>query len=225
MPRIVAISDTHERNLNTQWDIPDGDIFIHAGDLTARGSLDSLARMARQISRLPHRYKIMVGGNHDRSLALNDPEIVRKARESLYPHMIYLQDETVEIMGIRFYGFPWLPYHAGVVPEFRCFNLENTYEKIIEIPIDTDVLITHGPPSGILDLARDGDRIGDPALTSTVMYSIMPRVHIFGHCHEGYGRFPFIYNYNFPSQRIDFYNVSGCDADYKPANPATVIDL
>ena len=40
MMKIVAFSDTH--NLHRQTQIPEGDILIHAGDFTDRGTLDEV---------------------------------------------------------------------------------------------------------------------------------------------------------------------------------------
>ena len=40
MPRIVCLSDTHNRQ--GRFDVPDGDILVHAGDLTGRGTLSEV---------------------------------------------------------------------------------------------------------------------------------------------------------------------------------------
>tara|TARA_R110002073_G_scaffold128374_2_gene274096 strand:- start:242 stop:643 length:402 start_codon:yes stop_codon:yes gene_type:complete len=97
---------------------------------------------------------------------------------------IYLQDESVEIEGLKIYGSPWQPWFFN-----WAFNLrtpEELKEKWDKIPEDTDVLVTHGPPLGILDLTMDGLNVGCSELIKAVE-RIKPRAHIFGHIHEGYG--------------------------------------
>lgn len=49
-------------------------------------------------------------------------------------------------------------------------------------PDDVDILITHGPPRAHLDTLR----LGCLALLGEV-WRVRPRLHIFGHVHEGYG--------------------------------------
>jgi 3',5'-cyclic AMP phosphodiesterase CpdA len=63
MSRIVCISDTH--NFHEQIRIPDGDILIHAGDATNRGTVEEIVFFNQWFCRLPHRHKIFVAGNHD----------------------------------------------------------------------------------------------------------------------------------------------------------------
>ena len=53
------------------------------------------------------------------------------------------------------------------------------------IPEDTDVLVTHTPPYGILD--RDGSILfGSRELLDRVC-TIRPRLHLFGHIHKAHG--------------------------------------
>jgi hypothetical protein len=56
-----------------------------------------------------------------------------------------------------------------------------------KIPKSVDILVTHGPPSGILDQNARGQNIGCTQLLSTVIERVQPRLHVFGHCHEAYG--------------------------------------
>ncbi|KAF8376453.1 hypothetical protein PRIPAC_82882 [Pristionchus pacificus] len=64
---IVMISDTHcelkkmiELNM-----IPDGDVLVHAGDITSYGDAANLAKFNEELERLPHRHKIVIAGNHE----------------------------------------------------------------------------------------------------------------------------------------------------------------
>lgn len=83
------------------------------------------------------------------------------------------------------------------------------------IPRKTDVLITHGPPSGYGDRLVDGTSVGCDDLLKAVK-EIRPDVHIFGHIHEDYGQFH--------DNAIDFINASNCDFYFRPVNPPIVYD-
>jgi Icc-related predicted phosphoesterase len=54
------------------------------------------------------------------------------------------------------------------------------------IPANTDILITHGPPYGILDKNRVGFSAGCQSLKRAVK-RIHPKLHVFGHIHEAGG--------------------------------------
>jgi len=54
------------------------------------------------------------------------------------------------------------------------------------IPAGIDILLTHGPPLGQLDQNRLGRNCGCPHLAKAVA-RVKPRLHCFGHIHEGRG--------------------------------------
>ena len=89
-------------------------------------------------------------------------------------HLLY--NSGVEIEGVKFYGVPLF------VPDCADGRQEQ-YEA--DIPLDTDVLVTHRPPYGILDYA-DQTNYGSATLLRRV-YEIKPRLHLFGHIHQQYG--------------------------------------
>jgi Icc-related predicted phosphoesterase len=175
--KLIAISDTHGEHRSLE--IPDGDVLIHAGDLTRHGSLEDVQEFNDFLGTLPHPHKIVIAGNHDFCFE-ND----RKACQEILTNCIYLQDQEVIIDDIKFYGSPWQPWFYD-----WAFNLERGPEiraKWDRIPEDTDVLITHGPPYGIGDLTAQGESAGCQDLLELIE-KIKPPVHIFGHIHEGYG--------------------------------------
>ena len=178
--RIVAISDTHEQHNKIK--IPDGDVLIHAGDITWKGELAPLESFNRWLGRLPHKHKIVIAGNHDWAFQLI-PDTARK----IITDAIYLQDSSVTIEGLLFYGSPWQPAYNN-----WAFNLQRgkeLAEKWALIPDKTDVLITHGPPFGHGDLLRPVKgkiRVGCEDLLRRIK-AVRPRFHIFGHIHEVYG--------------------------------------
>lgn len=177
MPTIVCVSDTHGRH--DRLAVPDGDVLVHAGDLTLHGSLDDVTRFDDWLSSLPHRHKVVVCGNHDWCFQRTPAEARRRLRNA-----IYLEDEAAVVEGLRFYGSPWQPWFLD-----WAFNLPRGPElaaKWALIPGDTDVLITHGPPAGVLDLTKRGDRVGCADLLNRV-HEVRPKLHVFGHIHEAAG--------------------------------------
>jgi Icc-related predicted phosphoesterase len=177
MLRIVAMADTHGRH--EELEIPEGDVLIHAGDMTHRGTLGELVEVNRFLARLPHRYKLVVAGNHDGCFE-DEPGRAR----AVLTAATYLEDESVVIEGLRFHGSPWQPWFHG-----WAFNLPRgpkLARKWAGIPEDTDVLITHGPPLGFGDRSRDGARVGCEELLKRVRV-VRPRLHVFGHIHEDGG--------------------------------------
>src|SRR5437868_6191319 len=104
MPRIVCLSDTH--NCNEQITVPNGDILIHSGDATIRGTQSEVEDFLSWFSRLPHKHKIFVAGNHDWLYETQN----RFARNltALF-NIKYLQDSFTEIENLKIYGAPWQP--------------------------------------------------------------------------------------------------------------------
>ncbi len=157
MPRIVCLSDTH--NCNERIEVPDGDILIHAGDATTVGTHEQIRRFSDWFASLPHPHKVFVAGNHDWLFEKDNDS----ARSLLDPAIVYLQDSAIEIDGLKIYGSPWQPRFFD-----WAFNLnrgQEMAEKWAMIPDDIDILITHGPPNGILDLVpRKGwdENLKDP---------------------------------------------------------------
>ncbi len=162
--RIVAVADTHTFQGDLRQ-IPDGDVFLHAGDLCRGGRLDELRTVAAWLRTLPHRHKIVVAGNHDWCF-VREPQA---AIEVLGPGIVYLQDSEATIDGVRFWGSPWQPAFND-----WAFNLprgEALARKWALIPTGIDVLVTHGPPHGIGDWSGDSVRRGcEDLLRSRFIY-------------------------------------------------------
>ena len=194
--KVLSISDTHGNHhlLNKDWE--QYDIIIHAGD--AANSRDVGFNANEMLSfldwyeSLPTKYKIFVPGNHDTSV-----ERGNLIDWSKYPSVILLDHKPIEIEGINFFGSPYTPtFHDWA------YNIKRSKISIYwqDIPPNTDILITHGPPKGILDLTINQDKslelCGDKSLLNRVL-TINPLVHIFGHLHNckgiinaGIRRFP-----------------------------------
>lgn len=206
--KIVFISDTHD--LEPIQLIPEGDVLVHCGDIAGAQTPDVLIRFNEWMGTLPHPYKIVIAGNHD-FLFEQDNALAR----SLMTNITYLQDESVIIEDLKFYGSPWQPWFYD-----WAFNLqrgEALKEKWNLIPDDADILITHGPPYMILDQTIwDNNHAGCEELLTRVM-QIKPKVHAFGHIHEGYG--------TIKKEGITFVNSSICTVNYEPINKPIIVEL
>ncbi|MEQ1566809.1 MAG: metallophosphoesterase, partial [Myxococcota bacterium] len=100
--RIVCLSDVHSKQDRLQ--VPDGDLLLVAGDLTKRGTEDEIRRFDDWLARLPHPHKVVIAGNHD-FLFEHRPSEARR----LITAAVYLEDELVEVGGLRVWGSPWQP--------------------------------------------------------------------------------------------------------------------
>lgn len=199
--KIVAISDFH-----TNFDLvtPPGDVLVCAGDSTEDGSVKEIVALNQWLHKQPQRYKILIAGNHD--LTLQDP-----GGSDLITNAIVLCDTSVTIEGVKFHGSPWVPYING------CFAFEartpgDINRKWSMIPEDTDVLITHCGPSGILS-----SRWGDYNLKMRVK-EVKPKVHIFGHVHSQHGSMEEVH-------ATRFYNVAICNEKNEVAHEPTIIEI
>ncbi len=141
-------------------------------------------------------------------------------------------DEALEFPPLKVYGSPWQPEFFS-----WAFNLTRgpeLAEKWAMIPTDTDVLITHGPPHGILDKTSDKVNAGCEELSKLFNTGVIsPRIHIFGHIHEGYGQFAYspLYSKSNPAlgaTRVGgtvYCNASTCTLSYRPTNKPIVLFL
>lgn len=205
--RIVAVSDTH--TLHAGLRVPDGDVLIHAGDLTRRGELESVASLDAFLADLPHPHKVVIAGNHDFCFEDDAP----RAR-ALLEHAVYLEDDALRLDGLTLWGSPWQPWFFD-----WAFNLQRGPEiraKWELIPPDTDVLVTHGPPFGHGDRTVHGELVGCRDLLE-VVGAVRPRLHVFGHIHEGYGVTA--------DEHTTYLNASICDVRYRPVHAPLVHDL
>lgn len=206
--RVVAFSDTH--GYHRLHPVPPGDVLVHAGDLTKYGELDEIDDFDDFLASLPHRHKLVIAGNHDWCFQRQGAEARARLR-----HATYLEDEALVIEGWRFFGSPWQPAFND-----WAFNLargEPLREKWALIPAGTDVLVTHGPPLGHGDrVAYGGEHVGCEDLLRAVE-RLAPRLHVFGHIHEGAGVTR--------NAVTTFVNAACCDLFYEPTQPPIVFDL
>lgn len=171
--------------------VPDGDVLVHAGDITRRGEIAVVDDFAHWLKELPHKYKIFIAGNHDFSLEWENDQKVEILKMFDECGLVYLQDSGIEIEKVYFYGSPATPIHHSK----WAFNLPRDGKELAkkweDIPEQTNVLITHGPPYRILDKVPSGvfghAHAGCKILADRVWELPHLKAHIFGHIHEGYG--------------------------------------
>jgi Icc-related predicted phosphoesterase len=182
--KIYHVSDTHGYHylLNIPKDI---DMIIHSGD--ASNSRDmyknepEFREFLHWFKQLPIKYKIFVAGNHDTSVEKNLFDIKAQMKEM---DIIYLENSEVIIEGIKIWGSP----HTPTFGNWAFMKARNKIERVWkEIPDDTDIIVVHGPPKGIMDLSHKYDnsieRCGCGALLKRVL-QIKPKLFLSGHIHN-----------------------------------------
>ena len=208
--KLTFISDTHYQHNKLQ--LESGDVLLHCGDFTRRGGLDDVENFAKFIGAQDFKKKIIIAGNHDFSF---EDKRRQKAEKYLSDHgIIYLNDSGVEVEGFKFWGSPVQPeFFDWAFNRKRGQELRDHWELI---PEDTDILITHGPAYGILDLCADGRRVGCHDLLVTIE-KIKPKIHAFGHIHEDYGVVK--------KQGTIFINACNVDEHYRMKNSPIIIEI
>ncbi|KAI9700661.1 MAG: hypothetical protein M1836_002030 [Candelina mexicana] len=184
--RVVCISDTHNHTPN----IPDGDLLIHAGDLTNAGTVEEIQAQIDWLSSLPHQEKVVIAGNHDSYFDPLSRKPQDKEIKSVYwGNIHYLEHSSVTLTfpsnnnrRLHVYGAPQIPQCGGWEFAFQHSRHEDTWSRTI--PRETDILVTHTPPKYHLDLPVG---LGDVWLLKEI-WRVQPTLHVFGHVHAGHGR-------------------------------------
>lgn len=197
--KLVLIADTHEQHDKVV--VPPCDVLIHAGDLTGRGSPTRTDAALAWLDKQPAKHVIFIAGNHD-FFFQKYPAIACDLLQNR--RVIYLENAGIEIDGVKFWGSPY-------TPEFLdwafMYNRALGAQQWAQIPSDTNVLITHGPPYGILDTSvAGGPKLGCSDLGRAVQRLARLKLHVFGHIHGGHG--------HEASSVHEFYNASVVDEAY-----------
>jgi len=165
--KFVAISDTH--GCHRQLDLPQGDVLLHAGDVCDQGNKSHIDDFLVWISELDFKYKIFLRGNHDIDLDTRKSLLNIEIPEGI----VLLDNSGITIEGIDIWGvsFPlkWKDRHCKPIPN------------------NTQILMSHQPPYGILDLTPNSISRGDKKILEQVQL-VKPKVHLFGHIHASYGQ-------------------------------------
>jgi Icc-related predicted phosphoesterase len=205
--KILGLSDTH--NQHEYINPPTCDVLIHCGDANLNGP-NQAAQFIEWYSKQKSRYKIFVAGNHDSYCEYYSNNFKQLCAEN---DIFYLQDSGITIRGVNFWGSPHCPRFGNWSFMHHKVGIKKYWELI---PTDTNVLITHSPPHGILDEAPD-IKIRD-AFYNCGCKELIKRIeelpnlehHFFGHIHEnGYK------SYTTLISDITYHNCSVLNGQYK----------
>jgi len=199
---ILHISDTHNQHRQLH-NLPAADVIIHSGDISFAGTSDEVLDFIEWFDSLNYQFKIFIAGNHDYVLEGKAPERIQRF---LPKNCYYLYNSGVTINSVKFWGIPF----------FFSPDETNSDTKTNElIPDDTDILITHRPPYGILDQSNSS-RFGCSDLLQAAT-NIRPTYHLFGHIHDASG----IEKH----KQTTFANASVVDVNYRLLNDPILFEI
>ncbi|MBX9690701.1 MAG: metallophosphatase domain-containing protein [Candidatus Obscuribacterales bacterium] len=213
--KCVAVSDIHLRDIKT----PEADLLIVAGDISMKGRASELEWFESWLNAQPQKHKVWIAGNHEMGIE-EDPSLAEKL--ALRSKSIYLQDSGIELEGLSIWGSPITPYFFDWA--FNRHRGQDIRKHWLQIPEGTDILITHGPPLGYLDLTGKGEHVGCADLLDVIEnhLSYPPQVMVFGHIHSGYGQCEYK---RADGKIIKLINASSCDEKYTPTNKPIVFEI
>lgn len=195
--KITCLSDTH--NMHDQIQLEETDILIHCGDATGRGRIHEHESFLNWYGKQKSKVKLLVAGNHDFNLSeeYDSPDRAYISQLLTNNDIILLENSTYEYESINFYGSPYTPTFGRWAFMLSGQEMKDNWEKI---PLDTNILITHGPPYKILDSIIEWNErvqsyngffknhnVGCPDLLNKVSEMKQLKLHVFGHIHESSG--------------------------------------
>ena len=218
--RITVISDTHTKHNQITSSLPGGDLLIHTGDISSMGYQHEIQQFCKWFNSIDnYETKVFIAGNHDWGFQIEYDNIMQIVDS--YKTIDYLQDDLLMIGKenydemLKIWGSPWQP-------EFYnwAFNLPRQGEELKSkwdmIPMNTDILLTHGPAWGHLDtIAGQSVPLGCELLSERIKV-VKPKIHVCGHIHTGYG-------YKF-QDGTHFFNASVLDERYIFTHPPMTFD-
>lgn len=198
--RFVLISDTHSR---TNFQVPDGDVLVHAGDLSSWGKLSQLEATIEWLCSLKHPKKIVIAGNHDFCLDIDyisrswcGAELTEEdnhkaiklffSDDAIAAGIVYLQHESLDLelsngRTWKIFGSPCSPSYGSGAFQYEDHKAKELWKEIQD---STEILITHTPAFEILDRTRRGVLAGCEALSERLTELKDLRLFVFGHIHE-----------------------------------------
>ncbi|KAF2722246.1 Metallo-dependent phosphatase [Polychaeton citri CBS 116435] len=212
--RVLVLSDTHGESSIESTELPQADIAIHCGDLTDESKLSEFHASLRLLESLPAPLELVIAGNHDFTLDNNtyqqkateattrlgiEPELLRRELGALFDADnaraagIVLLDEGNHSFNLTngaqltVYASPLTPSASAdwgfqYIPAYG----DGEFDHAWDIREKTDIVITHSPPRGVLDHTDSRQKADSPSLLSAVA-KMKPKLHCFGHIHEGWG--------------------------------------
>lgn len=217
--KIVCISDVHGKQ--NKVTIPECDLLISAGDYSFRGETDMIAKFHSWLNKQPAKHIISVQGNHETGVE-KDFVLAKSLATSVCPKVHFIDEGLIEIEGYKIWCSAITPYFFNWAwNRYPGEDIQKHWNKIQEC----DILVTHGPPYGILDSVLERNFLvggtterhcGCPQLLNKIK-EIKPKLHIFGHIHPGHGYLV--------KDGTTFINASICNNEYKPVNKPIIITI
>lgn len=239
--KLVCISDTHNKHRALDGELPDGDLLIHAGDLTSLGrqheTEDAVNWLVKHSKRFTHGV-VFIAGNHDKCF---DPKYgetkyfeengdiqtyqqkpewliqILSDLKSSNTGVHYLENSSVIIEGVTIWGSPYSPWFHGDRWAFNKHRGKEIRDVWRSMPASTDIVVTHTPVQYKLDYVPTSNEYVGCYDLDIILGTVKPLLHVCGHIHEGYGK----------DQNIQttFINASICDEFYNPTNRPWVVEI
>lgn len=220
--RLILVSDMHGKIPS----VPEGDVLIIGGDITPHLHAEAAINWVNNVfvpwlDGVPCRDKVFICGNHDFVFRTDLNRLNLKK-----PNFYYLQDSSVTLGGRKIHGSPWSVSFGPWVFMASDQKLSLYWNQIEE---DTEILVVHGPPYGIMDAVPEfvnGDNETRwPGVTYAGSKTLLERIKqlknlklvVCGHIHEGYGVLS--------NDGTTFVNASMMDAAMVPRNKPIIFDL
>lgn len=216
MTRCIFISDTHGCHQEVidgktvDLQITDGDVLVHCGDFSARGTVLNIVSFNEWMGKQSHRRKICGPGNHDCAVQIN-PSLSK----GLLTNAELMIHEPFDINGIPCFFTPWQPFYKNWSYNEK---VDLTRKRLFDmIPDNVEILFSHCPPYGYLDKGFQAPHVGDKMLLERIRELKKLRYVVFGHIHNGRG--------SVQNNGITFINCSLLNDRYELKNKPVVIEL
>ena len=208
--RLMCFSDTHGHHLEIpKSQIFPSDILICGGDFTIFGNPEHVESFKQWIYGLPCNNKIIIAGNLDLTfdtkkldhfrnvINQKDPNIklpenlesVKKSFVESNGKYDYIEDQIIDVNGIRIYGAPFTAEFMDWAFQFEGDEGKNKWNKLTQLlnnKESVDIILTHGPPKGVCDQDHTGQNVGDEDLRK-IIEQLQPSLSLFGHIHQAHG--------------------------------------
>lgn len=211
--KICCISDFHGQ-LN--FKVPDCNLLLIAGDICGASQLTHQAaytngafyKFLLEIKERINCPVVLVPGNHDR--------IFQEALHMVpkLPNCDVLIDKPLNLCGYKIYGTPWQPIFFDWAFNLSESELERKWSLI---PDDTEILVLHGPPHGILDKNLQGEHCGSPSLAKRCDEVKSLKLVVFGHIHCSRGVLE--------KNGVIYVNAALCDEAYNLTGKPIIVEL
>jgi Icc-related predicted phosphoesterase len=206
--RITHISDTHNKHNQLNGKLPGGQLLIHSGDFTSIGRKHEVEKFIEWFDKQDYTHKVFIAGNHDLTFqsermyeeksayferrvfdtpgSEGKPDWLIELLDNLPDNVYYLENSSIKLEGINIWGSPHSPSfgYGWAFNKDRGHDITQCWN---EIPMDTDIVITHTPIYGYNDRAANTNQnVGCSDLYHRLR-EVQPHLHFAGHIHEAYG--------------------------------------